>query len=274
MVPHHYWAVHDIQANDLGIPNPYQGYDNQTNCPICQQLLSMRGLRAHLGASHSLYFSKNVRIMKARRQTALEMYFPNLTEGDTDEIECPKCKKMIVASKFNRHHKRHTIDSKCLTCNIEFGTEYTKRTHMIEVHNYRKRQKRYSCYICGKNYTVPSEVSLHIKTAHEGRKDHLCQYCGKAFRRVHTLNKHRVKVHLGIKPFKCKICNKSFACSVSCRKHVKKKHGINIEGRLNNPCTGPNMPIEKIDCKELIPSEPDPEPLLIEEEIPVSEYQS
>ena len=256
ILSHHYWAAHRDMANCLGHPDPFKINKNKTTCPICEEIVLLRLFRTHLKDLHNIKVPRKCQITykekksanKRRKTTILQQYYPHLRKKDETEVTCPECKMALPARNLNEHYRNiHVKNIECSTCNLVFPTSYIRHKHMIEVHNYTKPTKKHCCHICKQLFLKPSHLDLHFKTIHEKRRDYICHVCGKAFKNNTVLTKHKRNVHLGLKQFKCKVCSKRFKSSDTCKKHIKNTHHVDVQGRLNNPFTGPNMLVEKIE---------------------------
>lgn len=92
-----------------------------------------------------------------------------------------------------------------------------------------KKDKSVPCNVCGKLFTTPDRVRVHVRVAH-GEKTCSCEICGCGFSYRCKLVNH-MRTHTGDKPFTCEICGRSF----SQKNHLKRHHMIHT-GERPFPC--------------------------------------
>ena len=68
-----------------------------------------------------------------------------------------------------------------------------------------------------------SNLSTHVRTVHEGKKEFKCEYCGKCFGVNQNLKQH-IRIHLQDFKFKCEFCEKGFIRSQHLSRHLKTWH--------------------------------------------------
>ena len=93
--------------------------------------------------------------------------------------------------------------------------------HANTVHQTHKDCK---CDFCGKSFTQPRDLKIHIQAVHEGHKDYKCASCGKSFSSVQYLKKHKHKKDKGQKDNKCENCGKSFSEARNLKIHIHTVH--------------------------------------------------
>ncbi|PWA13928.1 hypothetical protein CCH79_00018109 [Gambusia affinis] len=82
-----------------------------------------------------------------------------------------------------------------------------------------KKQRSYTCDICGKGLTSQCNLERHYR-AHKGEKPFSCQICEKSFSQMYRLNEHK-RSHTGERPFSCQKCGKTFARKECLNVHKK-----------------------------------------------------
>ena len=255
LLSHHLWAGHKEYAITSGFPDPL-GDSHKTRCPMCRYTCKFTLFRKHLGLKHGVEVSKNVKLVvgkespepKEKRLNLRQKFFPHLKGNDSVLVKCPFCDETLPVGALGRHqYGKHRSYYECRLCPETFSSENIKRAHMVSVHGWKRSYKKHPCNLCGKMFDFPTQVKQHVKIEHEKQRNFLCDFCGESFRRKQILNKHRNAIHLNLKSFQCKICNKLYKDSSSCKNHIKKVHKVEVKGRLNNPVTGPSIPMVKID---------------------------
>ncbi|XP_072279321.1 LOW QUALITY PROTEIN: uncharacterized protein [Pyxicephalus adspersus] len=104
------------------------------------------------------------------------------------------------------HHTDHRRD-KMFSCSI-CGRLFAQKAAFIAHQKVHTAKKPYLCSVCGKSFTQSSCLTLH-RRIHTGKKPYPCSECGKCFRQIATLISHQ-RTHTGEKPYSCSECGKSF----------------------------------------------------------------
>ena len=77
-----------------------------------------------------------------------------------------------------------------------------------------------TCSICSKAFTLKSNLTRHIASAHNNKK-YECTLCEKLFLRMNYLRGHRVSAHDKTTEVTCSKCGKTFARVDNLRRHQK-----------------------------------------------------
>ena len=83
------------------------------------------------------------------------------------------------------------------------------KNHIALVHE--SSGKEFFCETCGNSYKSKTNLRLHIKSIHEGKKDHKCDACNKSYIDISSLKKHVRIFHEGRKDYICSECGKAFS---------------------------------------------------------------
>ena len=82
---------------------------------------------------------------------------------------------------------------------------------------------------CPSAFGQASDMTKHVSTVHEKRRDHACPYCHKAFGEASTLRRHVRTVHEMRRDHACPYCPKAFGQAGTLRKHVRSQHPSNAQ---------------------------------------------
>ncbi|XP_061744424.1 zinc finger protein Gfi-1b-like isoform X1 [Nerophis ophidion] len=77
----------------------------------------------------------------------------------------------------------------------------------------------YKCVKCGKVFSTPHGLEVHVRRSHSGSRPFACQACNKTFGHAVSLEQHKA-VHSQERSFDCKICGKSFKRSSTLSTHL------------------------------------------------------
>ena len=85
-------------------------------------------------------------------------------------------------------------------------------------YTYSYRIKPYTCYICGKCFTLLSHLKTHIFFIHTGDKPHTRDACCKCFTLSSCLKNH-IHIHTGDKSQNCDTCDQCVTDSYPLKYH-------------------------------------------------------
>ncbi|XP_061540873.1 zinc finger protein Gfi-1-like [Phycodurus eques] len=77
----------------------------------------------------------------------------------------------------------------------------------------------YKCVKCGKVFSTPHGLEVHVRRSHSGTRPFACPICSKTFGHGVSLEQHKA-VHSQERSFDCKICGKSFKRSSTLSTHL------------------------------------------------------
>lgn len=200
----------------------------------------------------------------------------------TQRFKCPNCiKTFATKSSLDRHSEIHKKQSNaryaCTICDKQFDKVGKLKNHLVTDHesvdgdekirqlneeNGRtdkqssrsegKKNVKFGCNICGKQFTYQKSFLTHAKThpgyepetifennetnaseesnerGHESEDDDLpleglqCTQCGKLFATKRNLKRH-ISTHSGLK-FHCSACSKEFSRIDKLKEHEQSKH--------------------------------------------------
>ena len=95
---------------------------------------------------------------------------------------------------------------------------------------------------CGRCFGVSTQLTRHIRSVHEGRKDYVCPTCAKAFTSTKTMNEHIDRNHRLPKDKICNYCGAVFNVQKDLIRHIKKQHKTAVEETVkDNDISPPPM---------------------------------
>ncbi|XP_066428848.1 zinc finger protein 271-like isoform X1 [Eleutherodactylus coqui] len=119
-------------------------------------------------------------------------------------------------STLNAHSGLHSTDPSCNPPN--YGEPSTAQSQ-ITTSAAQKREGKFQCDECGKQFTKSSSLYRH-RRSHIRNKPYLCQECGKCFIYKARLKEHQ-RIHTGEKPYPCSECGKCFTYKSDLVKHQR-----------------------------------------------------
>ena len=112
-----------------------------------------------------------------------------------------------------------TVPQKKFSCEI-CGKKYTLRDS-LRYHERSHNEKTYSCNFCQKMFHYKQRLQIHERI-HTGEKPYACRFCNKKIRHYNGKKLHE-RTHIGEKTYSCSFCNKKFV-HISSKKNHEKIH--------------------------------------------------
>ncbi|GFR88314.1 zinc finger protein Gfi-1 [Elysia marginata] len=103
----------------------------------------------------------------------------------------------------------------CVKCGKQFSTPHGLEVHVRRTHS---GKRPYACDICNKTFGHAVSLAQH-RSVHTQERSFQCQQCGKSFKRSSTLSTHLL-IHSDTRPYPCPYCGKRFHQKSDMKKHT------------------------------------------------------
>ncbi|XP_024938162.1 uncharacterized protein LOC107265077 isoform X2 [Cephus cinctus] len=133
----------------------------KSKCNICYKMCTHGLKNKHESYHYGLGFPCHV---CKKAYSNKESFTHHIMLTHISKIKCVICKKILKASSFKKHFRRHrNLDGllQCILCKQMFSTNEHLINHHTQKHNFEK-----SCEICGMNFLTKSSVQQHIANMH------------------------------------------------------------------------------------------------------------
>ena len=214
-------------------------------CDWCQEELSTQSIKGHAMKQH-FYGRFLCEICTFRGDFARDLV--NHMNQDHEEVssaKCPICEGEHPLENIESHYERcvklkmrkrqlqsDKCEQVCDTCGKTITTKSGYRQH-IQSHLRKGASKEeeesseianlyHYCDQCGKRFTKPYLLKMHIKSVHENVQ-YPCSSCPLIFADYFKLNRHKLQVHSTDEKYQCKYCGKRFG-DVTTRKLHERVH--------------------------------------------------
>lgn len=161
---------------------------------------------------------------------------------DVSEIKCKLCFKSFdsleellkhCSEDYGVKYDTDVIDSllaqyrlsddgmNCLQCDAKFQYFGPLLKHVHKTH--KKKKLRRLCEVCGKGFVNPSNLEIHVLSAHQEK--HSCEQCDKSFQSYNVLKQHMRDTHNN-DALKCEKCGHGFASKYLLKRHLALTHDL------------------------------------------------
>lgn len=128
----------------------------------------------------------------------------------------------IIQKQREAHKNQATQVAKCKVCNVLCTCTEFERCVMTR-NSDERLNKKYTCSICLKNFTVKFSLKRHMFT-HSYVKPFRCLDCNCAYSDKSNLLKHQQKRHRNVKVYTCSLCRAAFSSNSSLLQHRRTVH--------------------------------------------------
>ncbi|ODM90803.1 putative zinc finger protein, partial [Orchesella cincta] len=173
----------------------------------------------------------------------------------TKGFSCELCGRSFYSGLRLNYHRRQVhyaelgLDPcQCPECGLILCESSTLKTHIKMVH---RQEKNYSCEYCGKAFSIPQMLKVHLKRFHEGplgaqelpegkhyrvevgesqEKIWLCELCPVKFLAMSQVRKHLLSAHYYELKYICEGCGRRFCAAMGLHHHRKSCEGLKEGG--------------------------------------------
>lgn len=199
---------------------PFKFEDDLLKCTLCSEVhRKFKSMQLHMYEHYRNFVCDVCNAGFINQRMVCTHYFNSHKKGC---FPCSHCAKTFDTIRKKIYHEQHAHDRmkmhKCGYCTERFRSFDTKQRHQMSKHNIYC--PTFDCSACSRNFSKPSELTVHIKKDHLMETRFQCTYCAKAYFFKFQLDNHMIR-HTHVKDFKCEVCDKCFSRLKALREHVK-----------------------------------------------------
>ena len=143
----------------------------------------------------------------------IEETFEDANQDNFDTPEATEILNETVHAKVN--------PLKCEYCDENFSLETDLNIHIKSVH---EGEKKFKCKYCEEEFALETDLNLHVESVHDGRKLFKCNHCDDTFEVENELKNHIGSAHEKKKLFQCRVCEVSFSEEEDLNFHIASSH--------------------------------------------------
>lgn len=234
--------------DEVFLSNPFTGVDDCDKCDYdgiekSKKEVSFDGVRLKdpeavnddyliCDNCNELFSSKASLIKHMKEAHLVKEQIAKPVHSEPPKEACPYCNKSFA--NLSQHLKsKHQEDKKpysgeCELCAQKFSNKSNLSIHVRTIH---EGELKFSCKFCERSFSRNYALKRHVLMIHKGMRledNAMCTDCGKRFTQKSSLFKHQREVHMGRKRKEdafCEDCGRSFAQRGTLYLHMRKVHG-------------------------------------------------
>jgi len=138
---------------------------------------------------------------------------------------CNEKNELRASSRRKRASKSSNLSSNMRTSGVvQKPIDRAKKTssprRVVKRQSICSGSKKSRCDQCGKKYTTPSNLRVHMRI-HTDHRPYACTVCDKKFTQQSNLTAH-MRTHSGERPYSCSVCGEKFAQLSGLSYHTRK----------------------------------------------------